>query len=317
MNRPPIRLGTRGSALALAQAEAVATAIEDAGLAEATVVPLKASSPPQAGGDKARFVREIERALIADEVDLGVHSAKDLPSELPDGLEIAGVPQREGATDAYVGGSASLEELPEGARVGTSSLRRRAQLLALRPDLEVVELHGNVDTRLRKLEEGDLDGLVLAAAGLRRLGRESEIAFEFDPDELTPAPGQGALALEARADDSASATAAETLTDRDALARLTAERAVVAALEASCNTPLAAFATIDNGNMRIRGFCGLPDGSEWLRDEIEEDASDPEAIGRALAERMSASGAGEILRRATDMAGGSSASRPGPPEVAA
>jgi hydroxymethylbilane synthase len=302
MNHPPIRLGTRGSALALAQAEAVAKAIEDAGLAEARVVPIKTSGPHKTGGDKARFVREIERSLLDREVDLGVHSAKDVPSELPEGLEIAGVPARETAGDAYVGKAASLDELPEGARIGTSSLRRRAQLLALRPDLEVVELHGNVDTRLRRLEDGDFDGLVLAAAGLRRLGREAEVVFEFDPDQLTPAPGQGALALEARTDDSATGTAAQTLTDRDSLATLTAERAVVASLEASCNTPLAVFATLDEGRMRVRGFCGLPDGSEWLRDEVEEDASDPEGIGRALAERMSAAGAGEILRRAEEVA---------------
>jgi hydroxymethylbilane synthase len=302
VNRPPIRLGTRGSALALAQAGAVAKAIEEAGIGEASVVPIKTSTPPKAGGDKARFVREIEQALLDREVDLGVHSAKDLPSELPAGLEIAGVPPRESAGDAYVGTAGSLDGLPEGARVGTSSLRRRAQLLALRPDLEVLDLHGNVDTRLGRLEAGDFDGLVLAAAGLQRLGREGEIAFEFDLDELTPAPGQGALALEARGDDSASATTAETLTDRNSLATLTAERAVVAALEASCNTPLAAFATIRSGRMRVRGFCGLPDGSEWLRDELEDDASDPNGIGRALAERMSAAGAGEILRRAEEVA---------------
>jgi hydroxymethylbilane synthase len=302
VNRLPIRLGTRGSALALAQAEAVSNAIEETGLGEAPLVPIKATSDAKRGGDKARFVREIERALLDREVDLGVHSAKDLPSELPEGLKIAGVPARETAGDAFVGGAGSLQELPGGARIGTSSLRRRAQLLALRPDLEVVELHGNVDTRLRRLEQGDLDGLVLAAAGLRRLGREGEIAFEFDPDQLTPAPGQGALALEARVDDWGCHTTAATLTDRDSLATLTAEREVVAALDASCNTPLAAYATIASGRMRLRGFCGLPDGSEWLRDEFEEDASDPEAIGRTLAERMSAAGAADILRRAEEVA---------------
>jgi hydroxymethylbilane synthase len=326
MNRPPIRLGTRGSALALAQAEAVSAAIVEAGIGEAPVVPIKTSGegqdetgrssnitrvapaehPPESErpriNDKARFVREIERALLDREVDLGVHSAKDLPSELPEGLEIAGVPAREAASDAFVGGHGSLDEVGEGARIGTSSLRRRAQLLALRPDLDVVELHGNVDTRLSRLEAGDFDGLVLAAAGLRRLGREAEVAFEFDPGELTPAPGQGALALEAREDDSPATIAAQTLTDREALATLTAERAVVAALDASCNTPLAAFAMIDEGRMRIRGFCGLPDGSEWLRDEVEDDASDPEPLGRTLAERMSAAGAGEILKRAEEVA---------------
>jgi hydroxymethylbilane synthase len=302
MNRPPIRLGTRGSALALAQAEAVSKAIEEAGLWEAPIIPIKTSRDGSKGGDKARFVREIERALLDREVDLGVHSAKDLPSELPEGLKIAGVPARETAGDAFVGEAGSLEELSEGARIGTSSLRRRAQLLALRPDLEVVELHGNVDTRLRRLEEGDFDGLVLAAAGLHRLGREAEVAFEFDPDQLTPAPGQGALALEARVDDWGCHATAATLTDRDSLATLTAEREVVAALDASCNTPLAAYATIASGRMRLRGFCGLPDGSEWLRDEFEEDASDPEAIGRTLAERMSAAGAADILRRAEEVA---------------
>jgi hydroxymethylbilane synthase len=328
MNDRPLRLGTRGSALALAQAEAVAGAVKDCGLPEPLIVPIKTSGPHQTGrssdtkrvapggsalesserprtttgGDKARFVREIERALLAGEVDLGVHSAKDLPSEIPEGLEIAGVPTRETSLDSYVGGAASLEEVPEGARIGTSSVRRRAQLLALRPDLEVVELHGNVDTRLRRLGEGDFDGLVLAAAGLRRLSREAEIAFELDADELTPAPGQGALALETRADDFTASTTAQTLTDRDALATLSAERAVVAALEASCNTPLGVFATLDDGQMRVRAFCGLPDGSEWLRDELEADASEPEALGRRLAERMSAAGAGEILRRAEEVA---------------
>jgi hydroxymethylbilane synthase len=301
----PLRLGTRGSALALAQAEAVGKALEDAGLAQAEIVPIKTPQHPtgrSSGGDKARFVREIEQALLAGQIDLGVHSAKDLPSELPAGLEIAGVPARETALDAYVGGAAGLDQVPEGARIGTSSLRRRAQLLALRPDLEVVDLHGNVDTRLRRLQDGDFDGLVLAAAGLRRLGREGEIAFELDPDQLTPAPGQGALALEARADDHTAAAAAQTLTDRDALATLTAERAVVAALEASCNTPLAVLAKLDDGQMGVSAFCGLPDGSEWLRDELEADASEPEALGRRLAERMSAAGAGEILRRAEEVA---------------
>ncbi|MGH2923648.1 MAG: hydroxymethylbilane synthase, partial [Solirubrobacterales bacterium] len=166
---------------------------------------------------------EIERALLAGEVDLGVHSAKDLPTELPAGLELAGVPPREDPLDAYVGEGGSLADLPEGARVGTSSLRRRAQLLALRPDLELVPMRGNVDTRLRKLGDGEVDGLVLAAAGLRRLGREGEIAFRIPVEEMTPAPGQGALALEARTDDPVAATAAQVATDREALATLTAE----------------------------------------------------------------------------------------------
>jgi hydroxymethylbilane synthase len=293
-DRAALRLGTRGSALALTQAELVAKA-----LGGAELVPIKTSGDGQGpGGDKARFVREIEQALLAGEVDLAVHSAKDLPTELPEGLEIAGIPAREDARDAFIGQSDSLDAVPEGARIGTSSLRRRAQLLALRPDLELADLRGNVDTRLQKLAAGDFDGLVLAAAGLRRLGRAEEIAFEFDPEQLTPAPGQGALVLECRLDDPVE-TRAQTITDRGALAAVSCERAAVAALGASCNTPVGVHAELSSGGrMRARGFCGLPDGSEWIRDELEQDASQPEALGGELAERMIGAGARELLERA-------------------
>jgi hydroxymethylbilane synthase len=299
MAEPPLRLGTRGSALALAQAEQVAKA-----LGGAEVVPIRTSGKrSRTGGDKARFVREIERALLDGKVDLGVHSAKDLPTDLPDGLEIAGVPPGEDPRDAYVGHVSNLGEVPEGARIGTSSLRRRAQLLALRPDLELVELRGNVDTRLRRFEEGDFDGLLLAAAGLRRLGRAEEISFPLEPDEIVPAPGQGALVIEARHSEDRPVTAAESITDRGALGTLTAERTLVASLDASCNTPLGAHADlVSGGRMRLQAFCGLPDGSEWLRDELTEDASDPVGIGRRLAERMKSAGAAEILGRAEQMA---------------
>lgn len=307
MGALPLRLGTRGSPLALAQANQVADAIGGGRIVEVKTSGDRGSrprGPGTQGGDKARFVREIERALLDGEVDLGVHSAKDLPTELPAGLELVGVPPREDPLDAYVGDAASLADVPEGGRIGTSSLRRRAQLQALRPDLDVVPLRGNVDTRLRKLGEDGLDGIVLAAAGLRRLGRESEIAFRFAPAEMTPAPGQGALALEAREGDAAAATAAQVATDRDALATLSAERAAVAALEASCNTPLGAFAEISAGRMRLAGFCGLPNGEEWIRDEVEADASDPESLGGELAKRMLAAGARELLERAERIATG-------------
>jgi len=309
----PLRLGTRGSALALAQAKLVAKALGDA-----EIVPIKTSdNAPKSGGDKARFVREIERALLEGEVDLGIHSAKDLPTELPEGLEIAGVPPREDARDAYIGHVTSLGEVPEGSRIGTSSLRRRSQILARRPDVEVVELRGNVDTRLGRYESGDFDGLVLAAAGLHRLGRAEEMGFAIEAEEITPAPGQGAIAIEAKHSDDRAAAGAESITDRDAFARLLAERVLVAELEASCNTPLGALATLEKGGrIRLRAYCGLPDGSEWLRDEIEVDDADPEGAGRALAERMKAAGATDILSRAEAMTGGgSSASRPGPPGV--
>src|SRR5918995_552596 len=228
----PLRLGTRGSALAMAQARQVADA-----LGGAEIVPIRTSgdepgtggadlgsggSGEGSGGDKARFVREIERALLDGEVELAVHSAKDVPTELPPGLVIAGVPARENPRDAFIGASDALGEVPEGARIGTSSLRRRAQLLAARPDLDVVDVRGNVDTRLGKLADGEFDGIVLAAAGLRRLGREDEIGFLFGGEEMTPAAGQGALALESRRDDDSSAAAAAGLSDPTALVEVTA-----------------------------------------------------------------------------------------------
>jgi hydroxymethylbilane synthase len=286
-----LRLGTRGSALALAQAELVAGA-----LGGAEVVPVQTGDGDP--GDKARFVRGVERALLDGDVDLGVHSAKDLPGDLPEGLGLVGVPAREDPRDAFLGAAASLGELPAGARVGTASLRRRSQLLAARPDLEVVELHGNVDTRLGKLAAGEYDGIVLAAAGLRRLGSEAEVSFTFEVDELTPAPGQGSLALEARAGDADSAAAAAGITDRDALVELTAERAAVGALGATCRTPVGICARLAGEELAVLGFAGMPDGSEWVRDRVAGDAGQPAAIGEALAERMLAAGAGEILERA-------------------
>jgi hydroxymethylbilane synthase len=304
MAEAPIRLGTRGSALALAQAQTVADA-----LGGAELVPIRTSgdaSPaakegtaPAPGGDKARFVREIEQALLAGRVDLAVHSAKDLPTELPDGLRIAAVPAREDPADAFVGEAGSLDELPEGARIGTSSLRRAAQLRALRPDLRLAGLRGNVDTRLGRLAEGAYDGIVLAAAGLRRLGREAEIAFRFDPGQMTPAAGQGSLALEARIGRDAGAAA---LSDRAAEAELRAERATVAALGASCNTPLGVLARVEGERIAISAFCGLPDGGEWIRDRVAGSSSDPEAAGSELAGRMQGAGAGELLERAEKMA---------------
>ena len=291
----PLRLGTRGSVLALAQAELVADAIGDA-----KVVPVKTED--DAHGDKERFVRGVDEALLEGRVDLAVHSAKDLPGERPPELRIAGVPPREDPADAFLGGAFDLDEVPEGARIGTSSLRRRSQLLALRPDLEVLDLHGNVDTRLRRLADGDYDGIILAAAGLERLGRSEESAFRFPLEQMTPAPGQGALAIEARVGDPASAAEAVHITDQTAALELVAERAAVAVLQASCNTPVGIHARVEGERFAIRGYCGLPDGSEWVRDEADGDPEDPAALGRALAERMLEAGAADLLRRAEEMA---------------
>lgn len=287
-----LRLGSRGSTLALIQAEAVAAA-----LGGAEVVTLRTAD--DAVGDKARFVRGVERAIIDGAVQLGVHSAKDLPGDLPEGLALVGVPGREDPTDAFIGRAGSLGELAEGARVGTSSLRRGSQLLALRPDVEILELRGNVDTRLAKLAEGGYDGIVLASAGLARLGRAGEVSFRFGLDEMTPAAGQGCLALEARADDQPTAAAAGGITDRAALVELTAERAAVRALGADCETPVGICARAAEGELVLLGYAGLADGSEWVRDRVAGDPDQPAALGESLAERMLAAGAGEILARAS------------------
>jgi hydroxymethylbilane synthase len=242
----------------------------------------------RAAGDKSRFVKEIEEALLAGDVDLAVHSAKDVPGVLPDGLEIAAVPPRADPRDVLCGAS-SLEGLPPGARIGTASIRRRSQLLALRDDLEVVELRGNVDTRLRKLEEGGYDAIVLAAAGLHRLGRmDGATAI----DALTPAPGQGCLALEIRADDTGTRAAVERISDPLAFACLRAERDCVIALDATCDTPVGVLAECDDPErIRIRAYAGAPDGSVWIRDELD---AGPDA-GRVLAERMLSAGVAAIL----------------------
>jgi len=250
--------------------------------------------------DKARFVRGVERALLDGEAEIGVHSAKDLPAELTEGLLLAAVPPREDARDAWIGVGSSLDEVPEGARVGTASLRRRAQLLAARPDLRVSELHGNVDTRLRKLAEGELDAIVLAVAGLRRLGRAGEIAFPIPAEAMTPAAGQGSLVLQVRDGDEAALAAVEGVVDGQALRDLTAERTVVSLLEATCNSPLGVHAKIDlaAGRMRIDAFVGLPDGSEWLRDSVEGDSTEPTLLGAELAQRLLTTGARDLLNRA-------------------
>ena len=290
-----IRLATRGSALALAQANLVASLLGD----DVELVTVTTSGDARrAVGDKSRWVKEIEEALLDGRADLAVHSAKDVPGELPEGLAIVGVPARADARDS-VCGAASLDELPAGAVVGTSALRRRSQLLAARPDLEVRDVRGNVDTRLRKLAEGEYAALILAAAGLDRLDRPGD-GVPIPDGVLTPAPGQGCLALEARSDDERVRELAAAVTNREALTALTAERALVAGLNATCDTPVAAHAVaLDGGDgLLVTAFAGLPDGSQWIRDAAEGDAADPAGVGLAVAERMLLAGAGELLAAA-------------------
>ncbi|HEY5054431.1 MAG TPA: hydroxymethylbilane synthase [Solirubrobacterales bacterium] len=290
-----VRIATRGSALALAQAGQVGELLGGAELIEV-------SSDGEAG-DKSRFVRGVERALLDGKAEIGVHSAKDLPAEMPEGLAIAAVPAREDPADAWIGVGSSLGEVAEGARVGTASLRRRAQLLATRPDLRVEELHGNVDTRLRRLEEGGLDAIVLAVAGLRRLGRESEISFALPAETVVPAAGQGALVLQIRSGDEEAQALVDGIDEATALCELTVERAVVALLDATCATPIGVHARVEGDRVEASAFVGLPDGSEWIRDRVEGESSDPVALGELLGERLLGAGARDILDRAEAFGG--------------
>lgn len=290
-----LRIATRGSQLALTQSGMVAEMLGGAELVEVSSDGLP--------GDKSRFVRAVEQAVLDGRADIGVHSAKDLPGEEVEGLEIAAVPPREDPADAWIGAGTSLDDVPEGARVGTVSLRRRAQLLAARPDLELLDLNGNVDTRLRKLAEGDYDAIVLAAAGLRRLGREGEIGFRVPEDRMVPAAGQGALAIQVRSGDEETAAAARAIGDARSFAELRAERACFTRLDADCSTPIGVYARVDGDALRIGAFIGLPDGGEWIRDEIDGDASDPEAAGTELAKRLLGAGAADLLARAAEAQG--------------
>ena len=293
-----LRLATRRSALALAQARLVAAALAQAGTETELVEIATAGDRGAKGGDKSRWVAELEQALIEERADVAVHSAKDVPGELPRGLAILAVPPRADARDALCG-AASLEALPAGSRVGTSSLRRAAQLRAQRDDLEVVALRGNVDTRLRRLAEGDWDAIVLAMAGLERLDRRDAAGTALDPARFVPAPGQGALALEGRAGDEPVREAIRALDDDRAHDALRAERALCAALGATCHTPVGAHAGPDGDDtLCLRAFAGLPDGSEWIFDHAEGPQAEPEALGRDVGERMLGAGCADLLRRA-------------------
>jgi hydroxymethylbilane synthase len=300
-----MRIGTRRSALALAQANHVAGLFEGA-----EIVPFVTRGDRGAvAEDKSRWVAELEDALLAGKIDLAVHSAKDLPGELADGLGLLGAPTRAASEDVLCGAD-SLESLAPGTRVGTSSLRRMAQLRAAREDLEVVPVRGNVDTRLAKLSRGEdgLGAIVLARAGLQRLDREAEIGGVLDPARFVPAPGQGVLALEGRVKDSQIQAEVQAITDTDAFACLLAERTVARELGASCHTPFGAHAARRDGEgVTLRAWVGLPDGSAWIVDELDGELCAPEKLGRAVAERMRSAGGEALLRQAEEMAGVESA----------
>jgi hydroxymethylbilane synthase len=294
-----IRLGTRGSTLALAQAQSVAAALGGARAVE--VVPLRTEGDRLAEarlavvGGKGLFVREIEEALLRGDVDLAVHSLKDLPADVPPGLVLAAFPAREDPRDVLVArAAATLPGLPPGARVGTSSPRRRALLLAARADLAVEPIRGNVDTRLRKLAAGDWDAIVLAAAGLRRLGLALERATPLDPDVFVPAVGQGIIAVQARADDHATLALLARADDASTRACALAERAYLARLGASCHTPMAGHARPDGGALRMSAVVASEDGRRVLRAAASAPAVEAERLGLELAETLLARGAADV-----------------------
>lgn len=288
-------IGSRGSQLALWQSRWVAARLPIP--SELLIIKTtgdKITDVPLAKvGTKGLFTKELEEALLDNRIDLAVHSLKDMPTELPQGLVLAAVPEREDARDAIVG--KTLDELGAGARVGTSSLRRAAQLKALRPDLQIESIRGNLDTRLRKLDEGLYDSIVLAAAGLRRLGWGDRITQILPVDVMCPAVGQGALAIETRGGSDPAAAVVATLTHEDTLRAVRAERAVLNGLGGGCQVPIGAHARIKDGRLQLRGVVARPDGSKVICLEAEGDAGEPEVVGSQLARDLLAAGASELL----------------------
>lgn len=293
-----IVIGSRGSQLALWQARWVQSQLEAAGetcrIEIITTTGDRITGVPLAKvGTKGLFTKEIEDALLDGSVDLAVHSLKDMPTDLPPGLTLAAIPVREDVRDAMVG--STIADLKPGALVGTSSLRRTAQLKALRPDLRVESVRGNVDTRLRKLDEGQYDAILLAAAGLRRLGLEARIAEYIDPLRMCPAAGQGALAIETREDRTD--IAQRLLEHTPTRVAVTAERALLGALGGGCQVPIGAHATVHGEDVHLQGLVAAPDGNHIVRGEKRGIAANAAELGRALAAELIDQGAGTLLEQ--------------------
>jgi hydroxymethylbilane synthase len=299
-------IATRKSKLALWQAEHVAALLRKAhaGLS-VELLPMSTKGDRildrslAAIGGKGLFIKELEAALEDGRAHLAVHSMKDVPGDLPAGMTLAAMLPRADPRDALITRAArELGELPRGARLGTASLRRRAQLLAIRPDLVITTLRGNVETRLKRLDDGELDAIVLAAAGLTRLGLQSRIAALLDPSISLPAVGQGVIGIECRSDDLRARDAVRALNDPAAHTAVSAERAFARRLGGSCQSPIAAFAELDaQQRLTLRGLVAEPDGSRLIQDSIAGSAAQAEALGDALAERVLTAGAGELLER--------------------
>lgn len=303
MNTDVLRIATRASKLALWQARFVQQRLQEqhpqlhVELLPITTRGDRITDRPLADvGGKALFLKELEVALQTGDAHLAVHSMKDVPSELPDGMALPVVLPGASPFDAFVSNDwDSPESLPRGARLGTSSPRRAAQLKHLRPDLDVASVRGNVGTRLGKLDAGEYDAIILACAGLQRLGLAERIRHEIPPEICLPAIGQGVMGIEIRSDDVETRALLATLDDAATHQRVTAERAVNARLAGSCHLPIAAYAEIDATALRLRACVGAPDGSELISDEIHGQADAGQALGRALAERLLAAGADRIL----------------------
>ncbi len=304
--RQPLRIATRKSKLALWQAEHVAALLRRAHpRREIELVPMSTQGDRiqdrtlAAIGGKGLFIKELEVAMQERRADIAVHSMKDVPAEVPHEFQIAAVLERADARDALIAstGIARLEDLPPRARIGTSSLRRQAQLYAARPDLSIETLRGNVDTRLKRLDSGDLDAILLACAGLTRLGLESRITVRLDPKVCLPAVGQGVIGIECRSDDANTRELLGALEHTATRCVLDAERAFAGRLGGSCQSPIAAHAQLHANQLHLIGLVAQPDGSRLLRDSVEGSAGEAAWLGSQLAERLLAAGAAELLER--------------------
>ncbi|MGA8618383.1 MAG: hydroxymethylbilane synthase [Candidatus Sulfotelmatobacter sp.] len=297
-----LRIGSRGSQLALWQANHISALLRERGHdVKIEIIHTTGDKITDVAlamvGTKGMFTKEIEEALAAGRVDLAVHSLKDLPTELPPGFEIAAVTQRQDPRDAFCSRlSSKINDLPRNARVGTSSLRRQAQLKAIRTDLQIHPLRGNVDTRLRKLEQGEYDAIILASAGLKRLGKTELIKQIFPAEIMCPAAGQGALGIEIREGDSATRQHLEFLNDAAARAATTCERALLNRLGGGCQVPIGAFAEVRNGKLHLDAIVADPDGARLLRESRDGNSNDPEQLGYAVGETLLSCGGDEILK---------------------
>ncbi len=298
-----VKIGTRASLLAVTQSTWVKNQIESQ-YPDTTVELVKITTrgdkildvPLAKVGGKGLFVKEIEDALAAGRVDLAVHSMKDVPSDLPEGLQVAVIPPRETPFDAFIcNGETTLDELPAGARIGTSSLRRKAQLAALRPDLVIEDLRGNLDTRLRKLDEGQYDAIILAGAGLNRLGLQQRIASLFTPEQMLPAIGQGSLGIELRIADDELLAGMQFLHDPKTAITVAAERAFLLRLEGGCQVPIGAHAVLNDDTVTLTGLIAAVDGTRILREQQSAPMKQAVKLGRSLAETLLDRGGRAIL----------------------